>query len=127
MSFRGLLRPGQGFQLYRILRRECGTTATGRPYTKQLETAGALYGIVSKASPTEIEKWKQASNPITHTIIQRGTEEVAKATDVLELVPEEPCEAGEKPRRFLVKGKPRDPGQLGHFIVYAVEERDDLW
>lgn len=126
MSFRGLLRPGQGFMLFRVLRRECGTTNTGRPYTKELAQTGALYGIVSQASPREVEQWKQNGNPITHTIVQRGTQECAKATDVLELVPDGPCEAGEKPRRFLVKGKPHNPGELGHFLVYVVEERADL-
>lgn len=123
MSFRGLLRPGQGFMLLRVLRRECGTTPTGRPYTKELEQTGAFYGIVSQASPKEIEQWKQNGNPITHTIVQRGTKECAKATDVLELVP---SDEGEKPRRFLVKGKPHNPGELGHFLVYVAEERDDL-
>ena len=122
MSFRGLLRPGQGFMLFRVLRRESGITASGRPYTKELEQTGAFYGIVSKANPREVEQWKQNGNPITHTIVQRGTEECAKATDVLELVPD----ISEKPRRFMVKGKPHNPGELGHFLVYVVEERDDL-
>lgn len=126
MSFRGLLRPGQGFQLYRVLRRECGTTQTGRPFTKELSQTGAFYGIVSQASPKEKEQWKQNGNPITHTIVQRGTQQCAKATDVLELMPDQPLEVGEKPRRFLVKGMPHNPGELGHFLVYVVEERADL-
>ena len=121
MSFRGLLRPGQGFKPFTVLRRVSGTTATGRPKTKGYEVVGEFFGIVSRASPKEIEQWKQDGNPISHTIIQRGTEECAKATDVLEL-----CVPGERPRRFLVKGKPRDPGEIGHFTVYKAEEREDL-
>ena len=118
MSFRGLLRPGQGFKLFRVYRRQGGTTDSGRPRTATLSEKGKFYGIISQASPTEKEQWKQLGTPITHTIVQRGTKDRAKATDVLELKDEG--------RRFLVKGEPHDPGELGHFLVYKVEERADL-
>ena len=118
MSFRGLLRPGQGFKPFRVLRRVNGTTATGRPHTGKLEPQGAFYGIISQASPREAEQFKQLGTPITHTIVQRGTKGQAHATDVLELENEG--------RRFLVQGEPHNPGELGHFLVYRVEERADL-
>ena len=38
MAFNGLLRPGQGFKPFTVLRRVGATTATGRPYTGSLET-----------------------------------------------------------------------------------------
>lgn len=127
MSFRGHLRPGQGFKPFTVLRRTGTKTATGRPYTGSLEPVGTFLGIISQASPTEKEQWKQLGTPITHTIVQRGTKNCAKADDVLELTPPAPC-GGEAPktRRFLVKGQPHDPGELGHFLVYRVEEREDL-
>lgn len=118
MSFRGLLRPGQGFKPFRVYRREGGTTDTGRPHTAKLTVKGEFFGIISQASPTEKEQWKQLGTPITHTIVQRGTKDKARATDVLELEAEG--------RMFLVKGEPHDPGELGHFLVYKVEERADL-
>ena len=117
MSFRGLLRPGQGFKPFSVLRRQSGTTATGRPQTERLKECGNIIGIISQASPREIEQWKQLGHPITHTIVQRGTKNRAKPTDVLELRAEH--------RRFIVKGW-QDPGELGHFTVYQVEEREDL-
>lgn len=127
MSFRGHLRPGQGFKPFTVLRRTGTTTATGRPYTGELKQMGTFLGIISQASPTEREQWKQLGTPITHTIVQRGTKNRAKATDVLELATSSPCGAGETTtRRFLVKGEPHDPGELGHFLVYHVEEREDL-
>lgn len=122
MSFRPMLRPGQGFQLFRVLSREGGITATGRPHTKGEVAKGEFYGMISQASPKEIEQHKQLGSPITHTIVQRGTENRAKATDILELVVGE----GEEGRRFFVQGEPQDPGELGHFLVYKVEERADL-
>ena len=125
MSFRGLLRPGQGFQRFRILRRVGGTTPSGRPYTGALAPCCEFFGILTQASPKEIEEWKQKGHPITHTIVQRGSAETANATDILELVPHD-CNQGGKPRRFSVKGEPRNPGGLGHFLVYRVEERKDL-
>ena len=117
MSFRGLLRPGQGFKPFLVLRKKGGVTATGRPQAKTLSPDGEFYGIISQADQNEIEKWKQNGHPITHTIIQRGTKNRAKATDVLEL-------KGTN-RRFQVKGV-NDPAELGHFTIYKVEEREDL-
>ena len=117
MSFRGLLRPGQGFKRYTVLRRKSGVTATGRPVTQKLEPDGYIFGIISQANQKEQEQWKQNGHPITHTVIQRGTVNQAKATDVLEL--------DGTGRRLLIQGI-RDPGELGHFTVYKVEERVDL-
>ena len=117
MSFRPMLRPGQGFQLFSVFRRVGTTTNTGRPTTSKLEFQGEFHGIISQASPKEIEQHKQLGSPITHTIVQRGTQNRAKPTDVLELVG--------TGRRFLVQDV-RDPGELGHFAVYHVEERLDL-
>ena len=121
MSFRPMLRPGQGFKPFKVLRREGGLTETARPTTSALKPHGEFRGIISQASPKEVEQHKQLGSPITHTIVQRGTRNMAKANDVLELA----TSSGDT-RRFLVKGDPRDPGELGHFLVYTVEERDDL-
>lgn len=116
LRYTGLLRPGQGFKPFTVLHREGGLTETGRPYTGGLVPAGRIIGIISQASQTEKEQWKQSGHPITHTIVQRGTKDRAKATDVLEL------EGG---RRFRVQGV-QDPGELGHYTIYHVEEREDL-
>lgn len=120
MSFRPMLRPGQGFTQFRVLRKVGGTTETGRPTTSALQQQGEFYGILSQASPKEVEQHKQLGSPISHTIVQRGTKNGAKANDILELLD------GSGKRRFRVKGDPRNPGGLGHFLVYKVEERDDL-
>lgn len=117
MYFRGMLRPGQGFKSFTVLRRAVGVTPKGRPKTKELEPQGEFFGIISQASPTEKEQWKQNGHPITHTIVQRGTQDQAKATDILEL----PGTG----RRFLVQSV-QDPAELGHFTIYKVEEREDL-
>lgn len=120
MSFRPMLRPGQGFRRFRVLRRVGDTTPGGRPFTGQLEPHGEFIAIISEASPTEKEQFKQDGHPITHTVLQRGTKDRAGATDVLEL------EGPTGNRRFLVQGKPKDPGELGHFLIYHVQEREDL-
>ena len=117
MSFRGLLRPGQGFKAFSVLRKKGGTTATGRPKATALSPDGEFYGILSDASQREVEQWKQNGHPITHTIVQRGTKDRAKAEEILELEDEG--------RRFKIKGT-KNPGELGHFTIYYVEEREDL-
>ena len=122
MSFRPMLRPGQGFKKFRVLSRVSAVTSGGRPHTNSKAPQGEFDGMLTQASPEEIEKYKKLDHPITHTILQIGTKNRAKATDILEMVV-----AGEKKgRRFLVQEDPQDPGELGHFLVYKVEERDDL-
>lgn len=118
--FRGLLRPGQGFRPFSVLRRQNGTTATGRPTTGSLAPIGVIHGMISQASQKEIEQWKQSGHPISHTIVQRGAITKAMATDVLELQNQDGSS-----RRFLVQGV-HDPAELGHFVSYKVEERSDL-
>lgn len=122
MSFRAMLRPGQGFKKFRVLRRVGATTNTGRPHTNSLAPQGEFRGMLTEASPEDIERYKKLDTPITHTIVQHGTANRAKANDILELIDG----SGDKPRRFLVKKEPKDPGDLGHFLVYRVEERADL-
>ena len=124
MSFRGHLRPGQGARPFYVLRRKAGVTSTGRPQTMALEEVGSIVGIISQASTTEVEQFKQKGSPITHTIVQRGTVDGAHADDVLELRLEEGDAV--RSRYFFVQGEPRNPGMLGHFLVYHVEERADL-
>lgn len=124
MSFRGLLRPGQGFRPFIVFSRDNTLTETGRPQVGRLVEQGTFIGIISQASPKEQEQWKQLGSPITHTIVQRGTRGRAKATDVLMLKPPNPHMG--RPRFFLVQGEPQDPGELGHFLIYRVLERDDL-
>jgi len=124
--FRGLLRPGQGFKTFRVLRRTGGITEKGRPYTGGLEPQGEFLGIISQASPKEIEQHKQLGTPITHTIVQQFTHNRAFSNDVLELTERSPMDGSEVTRRFLVQGSPHNPGELDHFLVYKVEERKDL-
>lgn len=123
MSFRGLLRPGQGFKSFRLLRRTTAVTPGGRPHTGALAPCGEIIGFLTQADPKEIEQFKQLGTPITHTILQRGATTRAKATDILELTSDNP---EEKPRRFIVHGEPKNPGELGHFLIYRVEERADV-
>lgn len=126
MSFRPMLRPGQGFQKFLVLREESELSAGGRPYDDGLKPHGEFFGIISEADPDMKEQFRQRGTPITHTIVQRGTKDRATDKDVLELIPHGCSPAPEKPRRFRVHGKPKDPGELGHFLIYQVEEREDL-
>ena len=104
------------------MRRVGGVTSGGRPHTNSKAPHGEFYGILTQASPREIEQSKQLGSPITHTILQRGMTPRAKANDLLELV----TVSGSKGRQFMVKGEPVDHGELGFFLVYRVEERADL-
>lgn len=117
--FSGLLRPGQGFQIFEVLQRIGVMSATARPET-YLEPSGTIRGILVQSDPKEVEQWKQDGHPITHTVIQRWDKFPAKATDVLQLKAKDG-----KARHFLVQGV-KNPGELGHFTIYFVLEREDL-
>lgn len=118
--FRSLLRPGQGFKTFTVIRSESGKDKNGRIITKDPAPVGSITGIITKTDPEDKDQHKQESHPIRYTIVQQGATSPAKANDVLELV------EGDITRRFLVLKKPRDPAGLGHFTIYHVEERDDL-
>jgi hypothetical protein len=125
LSFRGLLRPGQGFQRFYVLRREGGISGSGRAHNGSYTDHGEFFGILTNADPREIDRYKQLGTPITHTIVQRGTKNRAKATDILELRSSTNGQENTS-RKFIVHGEPRNPGDLGHFLIYQVEERADL-
>lgn len=122
MSFRGFLRPGQGNQLLQVWTRDGATTASGRPHTANMKPGGTFYGIITQCSPKQIEQFKQNGHPVSHTIVQRGTKNRAKPTDVLEVVPKEDDGAS----RFFYVETIHDPVEIGHYIVYHVLERNDL-
>ncbi len=117
--FGGLLRPGQGFRWFTVLKREGNVSENGRPKLQTLSEAGKITGIISQASQKEKDQWKQAGHPITHKVIQQGAENRAQPEDVLEI------EINGKVRRFLIQGV-HDPAELGHFTTYFTEEREDL-
>lgn len=121
--FRGNHRPGQGFKRFTVLKRVGGTSKTHRPVTGNLEPQCEFWGMISQASPKEVEQWKQSGHPISHTIVQYGAENNAVETDIIEL--DEPGSNKCPTRQFLVQAA-RDPGGLGHTVVYKVEERVDL-
>lgn len=117
--FCGLLRPGQGFRKYTILKRSGGLSDNGRPGPERYDPAGQIWGMISQATPKEQEQWKQLGHPITHKVVQRGIESRAEPTDMLELAVQDQV------RRFLIQGV-HDPAELGHFTTYFTEERRDL-
>lgn len=122
MAFRGHLRPGQGHQLLQVWSREGDVSKTGRPHTAKLTEKGTFYGIITQCTPKQIEQFKQNGHPVSHTIVQRGTKNSAKPTDVLEVKPK--VEGGSS-RYFFVETV-HDPVEIGHFMVYHVLERSDL-
>jgi hypothetical protein len=115
--FNGFLRPMQGFKQLHVISQVGAVTATGRPTTTKYSVVGDIVGIISQANQREKEQWKQNGHPITHTIVQRGTKNRAKATDIIIIPGTE--------RNFYVQGV-IDPAEIGHFTIYYVEERLDL-
>lgn len=115
--FHHMLRPGQGFQKFRVLRKEGGLTAKGRPITSSLKPQGEIIAIISQDSPSETDDQKQSKSPVIHKLVQQGTKNQAKPNDILERVSDG--------KRYQVTKDPENPGGLGHFLIYTVEEKED--
>lgn len=112
-----MLPAGQGAKVFTIMRPIPGISAAGRPGVSKYETLGTLKGYISTATQKEIEQWKQNGHPITNTIVQPIPKKktTGKPTDILVL----------HDRAFLIQGQ-NDPGELGQFMVYYCQEREDL-
>jgi len=100
------------YKEYAVEKKSSGKNSDGRQTRDYKSTGTTLLGALSNADPREQEKYKQMQHPITHTIAQRGTAK-AKAEDRL-------VRDG---RKYYVQGV-NDPGDLGLWTVYYVEERE---
>ena len=76
--------------------------------------AAVIHAVLAQATPQEKARWEQIQHPITHTIVDRGHPKAAE-TDQLT--------CGN--RKFYVQGVD-EPGQLGLYTIYYVEERADV-
>ena len=73
-----------------------------------------VHAVLAQATPQEKARWEQIQHPITHTIVDRGH---PKAVETDQLT------CGN--RKFYVQGVD-EPGQLGLYTIYYVEERADV-
>ncbi len=115
-----LLRPGDGWQKFICYSKQSDTTPGGRPKSSGLTPCGTLEGILSDATPQEIQAWKQIDHPITCKIVQEDPDTVAEAEDVLTIEG-----SNMKTRYFYVQGV-KNPGDLYQFVIYFCQERDGL-
>lgn len=91
-------------------------SSRGRAGSSAPTEEGYLFGILSVATPEEIERWGTTEHPISHKIVQYGGKNKAADQDVLVF----------NGKRYYVQRSPRNPGGLGHFTVYYCEERRGL-
>lgn len=64
------LRPGEEQMEYKIYRRLSTTEPRGRvTYAVDKELVGTLFGSVSAAHQSEVERFKQVGHPVSHTIV----------------------------------------------------------
>ena len=107
------LRPGNLLQDFMIECRKTKSLYAGHS-NYDYEQQGTLKAVLAQAKPTEIERFKQLSHPITHTLTQRGKPK-AKRMDRLVL----------GTRHFYIQGVD-EVGGLGICTIYYAEERCDV-
>ncbi|MGI6498009.1 MAG: hypothetical protein ACOX0U_04195 [Oscillospiraceae bacterium] len=108
------LRPGNLYKDFIVEGK--GTTISTRGRAKKEyddEKAVRIRGVLAQAKPHEKQQWQQLQHPISHTIVQKGTPK-AEAEDRLIF--------GD--RMFFIQGVD-EPGALGLWTIYYVEERFD--
>ncbi|MDD3229164.1 MAG: hypothetical protein PHE09_08085 [Oscillospiraceae bacterium] len=108
------LRPGNLFKDFSIEKKGATLSTRGRAKSQyDGQTGEQLSAVLADAKPQEKDRWKQLQHPISHTITQKGTPK-ADAEDRLVL--------GD--RTFFIQGVD-DPGALGLWTIFYVEERFD--
>lgn len=109
------LRPGNLFKDFLVAKSGGGVDSKGRA-AKSYDTDNAtmIRAVLAQATPQEKARWEQIQHPITHTIVDRGRPR-AKENDLMT--------CGD--RKFFIQGVD-EPGQLGLYTIYYVEERRDL-
>lgn len=108
------LRPGNLYKDFSIEKKGSTISARGRTKTEYNSDPGEqIRAVLAEAKPQEKERWRQLQHPISHTIVQKGTPKAA-AEDRLVF--------GE--RIFFIQGVD-EPGGLGLWTIYYVEERFD--
>ena len=108
------LRPGNLFKDFSIEKKGATLSARGRARSEyDGETGERIRGVLAEAKPVEKERWRQLQHPISHTITQKWRPQ-AEAEDRLIL--------GE--RMFFIQGVD-EPGAIGLWTIYYVEERFD--
>lgn len=109
------LRPGNLYKDFLVAKNGSGIDGRGRT-SKSYDTENAvmIHAVLAQATPQEKARWEQIQHPITHTIVDSGPLK-ARENDLLT--------CGN--RKFFVQGVD-EPGQLGLYSIYYVEERRDL-
>lgn len=106
------LRPGNLYKDFFVAKCTSGVDGKGRPVKKyDSDHSVVIHAVLAQATPQEKARWEQIQHPITHTIVDRGHPKAAE-TDQLT--------CGN--RKFYVQGVD-EPGQLGLYTIYYVEER----
>ena len=108
------LRPGNLFKVFIIEKKGATITSRGRAKAEYDTSKGEqINAVLAEARPEEKERWKQLQHPISHTIVQKGRPKAA-VEDRLVL----------GNRMFYIQGID-EPGALGLWTIYYVEERFD--
>lgn len=109
------LRPGNLYKDFLVAKAGGGIDKKGRvSKSNDTENAVMIHAVLAQATPQEKARWEQIQHPITHTIVDKGPKKAAE-NDLLT--------CGN--RKFYVQGVD-EPGQLGLYSIYYVEERKDL-
>ena len=109
------LRPGNLYKDFLVAKCTSGVDGKGRPVKKyDSDHSVVIHAVLAQATPQEKARWEQIQHPITHTIVDRGH---PKAVETDQLT------CGN--RKFYVQGVD-EPGQLGLYTIYYVEERADV-
>lgn len=107
------LRTGNLFKSFLIERKKDESVSSRGRVTSGFEKVGTISAVLSETKTNEIERFRQLSHPVTHTIVQSGSPK-AQVGDRLIF----------ENRIFIIQGVD-NPGSLGLWTIYYAEERKD--
>ena len=107
------LRQSALFKSFVVEKKTVAVDAQGRTRNAYAAPLGTISAVLAKADPKQQERWNQLQHPISHIITQKGRPR-AETEDRLTL----------GNRRFYIHGID-EPGELGLWTIYFVEERFD--
>lgn len=107
------LMPGNLYKDFTVEKKDRTVSSRGRAKSGYSDDGVTVRGILAEAKPQEKERWRQLQHPISHTIVQKGKPKAA---------PEDRLIFGD--RIFFIQGVD-EPGALGLWTIYYVEERFD--
>ena len=115
-----MLLPGQELREFDVWKIETRGTDIGREgLINDYVKLGTLRAILAQARPEEIQRWRQLGHPVSHKVIMQHIPPFAVNAGYV-------FEQKSSGQRFYVSTLPYEPGGIGHWTIFYLNDRRDV-